>query len=151
MSKKPQVEGWYDQIVRQNTPPRPVLKNCLLAFLAGGLLCGLAQAGNFALVNYANLPEQEASGIVMMVVIILAALLTGLGYYDKLAQRVGAGVAVPISGFANSVVASCMEHRAEGFVLGSGSNSFKLAGSVIMFGIFSAGFMVLVRLIFGLI
>jgi len=149
MSKKPQVASWYKQIIAQKQPPRPLVKNCLLAFVSGGALAALAQAAKYLLLQRTMLSEQNAAGIVMMCVIFMAALLTGLGVYDQLGQIFGAGLAVPITGFANSVVASCMEHRSEGLVLGSGCNSFKLAGAVVVFGIASAGVVTIATLILG--
>lgn len=149
MGKKPQVTGWYDQLIQQKQVKRPLCKNCLLAFVSGGLLCAFAQAAQYLLTHHTSLADQEAGGVVMMCVIMLAALLTGFGVYDKLGQQAGAGLAVPITGFANSVVAACMEHRSEGLVLGSGCNSFKLAGAVVVFGIFSAGGVAIITLILG--
>ena len=149
MRKKPQVVGWYDRIVQQKQPAKPLGKNCLLAFVGGGLLCALAQTGKYLLLQSTRLSADDAGSVVMICVIILAALLTGFGVYDKLGQLLGAGLAVPITGFANSVVAACMEHRSEGLVLGSGCNSFKLAGAVVVFGIASAGLVTLAALILG--
>lgn len=138
MRIKPQPEPWYQMIVQRHTPPRRVWCNCLCAFIGGGLLCSLAQSALFVLMEFGRLTRQEAAPLVLLGVILLTALLTGLGIYDRLGQKAGAGLAVPISGFANSVAASMMEHQSEGLVLGSGCNSFKLAGAVIVFGIVSA-------------
>ncbi|MEG2212498.1 MAG: SpoVA/SpoVAEb family sporulation membrane protein, partial [Clostridiales bacterium] len=133
MSGKPQPPVWYGNIIKKRTPPPPVLRNCVVAFLVGGLLCALAQTAHFLLVHYEAMAEQQASTIVMIFVVALAALFTGLNLYDKGGQWSGAGLAVPISGFANSVAAAMLEHKTEGFVLGSGCNSFKLAGAVVVF------------------
>ena len=149
MSKKPQVIGWYSQIIEEKQVKRPLGINCLRAFVSGGLLCALAQVAKYLLVHHSALAAEEAGAVVMMVVITLAALATGLGLYDKLGQWAGAGLGVPITGFANSVVASCMEHRSEGLVLGSGCNSFKLAGAVVVFGIAGAGIVAIIALILG--
>jgi len=138
MSKKQTVPQWYQDIVDRHTPRKKILRNCVTAFLAGGALCAAAQAGQYMLMIAAAVDKEEASGIVLTAVIFLTALFTGLGIYDKAGQKAGAGLAVPISGFANSVAASMLEHKSEGYVLGSGCNSFKLAGSVVVFGIASA-------------
>ena len=151
MVKKPQPPGWYENIINKRTPARPVLRNCCISFISGGLLCALAQSGHFLLVNYTTIGDKQASSIVMIIVVALAALFTGLNIYDKAGQWAGAGLAVPISGFANSVAAAMLEHKTEGFVLGSGCNSFKLAGAVVVFGIVSAFFFTLIALIFNLI
>jgi stage V sporulation protein AC len=78
-------------------------------------------------------------------------LLTSLGVYDHIAQWAGAGTAVPVTGFANSMASAALEHRTEGYVLGVGSNMFKLAGSVIVFGVFSAFVIALIRTLIAMI
>lgn len=151
MTKKQQPEQWYHNIVKRHTPRKKVGRNCLFAFLSGGLLCALAQAAFFCLTEFAYMAEKKASSIILTVVILLTALFTGLGIYDKAGQKLGAGLAVPISGFANSVAAAMLEHKSEGYILGSGCNSFKLAGAVVVFGLISAFAVVLIKLIMGLI
>ncbi len=148
MSTKPKVKAWYQQIIDQHQPANHLFGNMAKAFFSGGLLCAIAQGGKIALNKYAGLNEQISGSVIMMIVISLAAILTGLGLYDKLGQKLGAGLAVPISGFANSVVAAAMEHHSEGLVLGSGCNSFKLAGAVLSLGISSAAIMGIIELIF---
>ena len=150
MTKKPQPEQWYQVIVDRNSPKKKVLRNCITAFLGGGLLCALAQTTLFILTEYGGIAEKKASSIILVCVIFLTALFTGLGVYDKAAQKLGAGLAVPISGFANSVSAAMLEHKSEGYVLGSGCNSFKLAGAVVVYGLISAFAVVLIAWIFGL-
>ena len=149
MGKKPKPESWYAQLVDKYTPRKKVFRNCLTAFAAGGLLCALAQLAEFCLMNYSQLSQKDAVAVVVIVVVFLTALFTGLGIYDKAGQKVGAGLAVPISGFANSVAAAMLEHKSEGYVLGSGCNSFKLAGSVVVFGIASAFTVVFAAWILG--
>ena len=140
MTSKPQPDQWYATIVDRHTPKKKIVRNCCFAFLGGGLLCAIAQIGLYCLTEFADMTQKDASAIILIAVIFLTALVTGLGVYDKAAQKLGAGLAVPITGFANSVAASMMEHRSEGFVLGSGCNSFKLAGAVVVFGFVSAFF-----------
>ncbi len=147
MSKKPKVKSWYQQIINQYQPAKPLFFNMTKAFISGGLLCAIAQAGKIALIEYVQLDEQLAAAIIMMLVISLAAILTALGIYDKLGQKLGAGLAVPISGFANSVVAAAMEHNSEGLVLGTACNSFKLAGAVLSLGISSAAIVGIIGLV----
>lgn len=81
----------------------------------------------------------------MAVLVLLSVMLTALGVYDHIAQWAGAGTAVPVTGFANSIASAAIEHRSEGFVLGVGGNMFKLAGSVIVFGVFAAFLVALVK------
>ncbi len=151
MTKTPQPKTWYQSVIDNHTPKKKVGRNCLFAFLGGGFLCALAQTGLFCLTTFLDMAEDDASLIVTVAVIALTALFTGFGLYDKLAQKFGAGVAVPISGFANSVAAAMMEHKSEGLVLGSGCNSFKLAGAVVIFGIVSAFVVVVLGWALGLI
>jgi stage V sporulation protein AC len=92
--------------------------------------------------------EQTAGNPTVATMIFFAMLLTGFGVYDKIGQFAGAGSAVPITGFGNSVISAAIEHRTEGFVLGVGGNMFKLAGSVILFGVFSAFVVALIKTLF---
>ncbi len=84
------------------------------------------------------LQKKSASNPTVATLIFIATLITGLGFYDRIAQVAGAGTAVPVTGFANSVASAAIEHRTEGYVLGVGGNMFKLAGSVIVFGTVAA-------------
>lgn len=151
MSKKPKPEPWFQQIMQQHTPKKHVLRNCLVAFFSGGVLCAIAEAAHWLLTQRAGQSDDAASSWVLLGVIALTALITGFGIYDKIAQKLGAGIAVPISGFANSVASAMLEHKYEGLVMGSGCNSFKLAGAVVVFGIASAFVVALLRLLFGLL
>ena len=134
---KPQPDPHYAAMIKKRLPPRPLFRNCLVAFLSGGLLCALAELAHFLLLQ-SGLGDEIASAWVTSGVVLLTAIFTGLGLYDRAGQFCGAGLAVPISGFANSVAAAMLEHRYEGMVLGSGCNSFKLAGAVVVFGTVSA-------------
>ena len=146
MAKKPEINPAYRRIVENNEPSRPVVKNCLKAFVVGGTVCVLGQLLEMMFMA-AGMDMRHSVGAYLVVIIGVSALLTGLGIYDKLAQWAGAGLAVPISGFANSVTSACIEHRTEGYVLGVASNSFKLAGAVIVWGSFAAFIIALVKLL----
>lgn len=110
------------------------LKNCLCAFVCGGTIC---LAGYFvqAGLMYAGAGETGAASWTTVILIVAAQLLTGIGCYDTIGKYGGAGAAVPITGFANSVVAPAMEYKAEGPLLGVGSKIFSLAGPVILYGV----------------
>ena len=149
MEKKPQPEPWFQQILEETVPKKRTLPNWLIAFGSGALLCAAAQLLEILLLAWTDLDSETARSVVLICVIGLVAMLTGIGWYDKLGQELGAGLAVPISGFANSVAGSMLEHRSEGFVLGSGCNSFKLAGAGVVFGIGSAFFVAVIRLLLG--
>jgi len=130
----------YQKLVKDNSPPRPLLKNTLWAFFVGGLISSLGQV----VLNIASKTENtkaEAASVTLAVMILIGAILTGLGIYDEIAEKGGAGAAVPITGFSNTVTSAAMEFRREGFLLGMGAKMFVIAGPVIVFGILS-GFIV---------
>lgn len=137
----------YQAFAKAREPKRPVLANCLRAFLAGGIICLIGQAFQWMYMTFFDFTEVTASNPTVASMIILAMLLTGLGLFDHLAQWAGAGTAVPVTGFANSIASAAIEHRTEGFVLGVGGKMFKLAGSVIVFGVVSAFLVALVKII----
>ena len=135
----------YKNLQEKEEKKRPVLKNCLKAFLTGGLICTIGQAITYFYIYFFNFTEQTAGSPTVATVIFIAAVLTGLGWYKKIGQFAGAGSAVPVTGFGNAVVSAAIEHRTEGLVLGVGGNIFKLAGSVIVFGVFSAFVVALIK------
>ncbi|WP_409291842.1 stage V sporulation protein AC [Peribacillus sp. SCS-37] len=135
----------YQQLQKKNETKRPVLKNCLKAFLVGGIICVIGQAITYFYIYFFNFTEQTAGNPTVATMIFIAMLLTGFGVYDHLGQFAGAGSAVPVTGFGNSVISAAIEHRTEGLVLGVGGNIFKLAGSVIVFGVFSAFVVALIK------
>lgn len=123
----------YGKIVSKMSQPSPKLKDFILAFVFGGLICVIGQLF-FELYSSLNLSEKIVKIAVPVTLIFIAALLTGLKLFDKIAKRAGAGTLVPITGFANSVVSPAIEFKSEGFVLGVGANMFKIAGPVIVYG-----------------
>ena len=139
----------YDMLTKQISPSSSTGKNCTIAFLSGGLICAAGEALRHLYIH-AGLNEKLASTTVTLTVITLAAMLTGLNCYDNIAKHAGAGMFVPISGFANSVVSPAMEFRSEGFVLGVSAKMFTVAGPVIVFGIISSALYGLVIHIFNL-
>ena len=145
---KPKPDAWYAAIIKRHVQGRPCARNFTVAFVSGGLLCACAELAHFFLTRQ-GMSAETASAWVTVSVVFLTALLTGLGVYDRAGQFCGAGLAVPISGFANSVAAAMLEHRYEGLVLGSGCNSFKLAGAVVVFGTVSATACALIAWLLG--
>lgn len=115
------------------SPPSPKLKDFVLAFCIGGLICGFGEL-LFIVYEYSDIPEKTAKMLVPTTIIIIAALLTGIGVFDKIAKHAGAGTLVPITGFANAVAAPAIEFKNEGYILGIGANLFKIAGPVIAYG-----------------
>jgi stage V sporulation protein AC len=129
-------------------PKRPVLQNCLRAFVSGGLICLIGQCLMYMFIHSFHFTKQTAGNPTVAVLILAAVILTSLGVYDRIAQWAGAGSAVPVTGFANSMCSAALEHRAEGIVLGIGGNMFKIAGGVIVFGTVAAFIIGLISLIF---
>ncbi len=143
-----QVERqYYKKIVNKYTPGRPVAKNCLKAFLSGGLVCLLGQVVQSFFVRVFGFSMADAGNPTVATMVLLATLLTGFGLYDKIGQWAGAGTSVPVTGFANAVSSVAIEHKSEGFVLGVGGNAFKLAGSVIVFGVVASFIIALIKTI----
>lgn len=137
----------YTKLEQGITPKPPLLKNCIKAFLVGGTICLIAQFIALFYMTFFNFTERTASNPTVATMIFISMLLTGFGVYKKIGQIGGAGSAVPITGFGNAVVSAAIEHKSEGFVLGVGGNIFKLAGSVIVFGVFSAFIVALIKTI----
>lgn len=130
-TKKAQQE--YDKMVKKASPNSPILGNCLKAFVSGGIICVLGQL----LLNFytgKELSEEEAAMAVSISLIGLSAVLTALGWYEKLGKFCGAGTVVPITGFANSVVSPAIEFKKEGMVMGMAAKMFIVAGPVIVYG-----------------
>lgn len=132
------VQQEYQVLAKQKEPPRPVVKNCLLAFVTGGAICLFGQLLMEMFIHWFGFTDKTAGSPTVAVLIFISVLLTSMGVYDKMAQWAGAGTAVPVTGFANSMCSAAIEHRSEGLVLGTGGNMFKLAGSVIVFGTVAA-------------
>ncbi len=124
----------YSKMVKKQSPPSPILKDCTLAFLVGGFICTLGQILTEIYSTLVGLDEERTKTAVTVTLIFLAALLTALKVFNKIAKFAGAGTLVPITGFANAVVSPAIEFKAEGFVLGVGANMFKIAGPVIVYG-----------------
>ncbi|MFD2671618.1 stage V sporulation protein AC [Marinicrinis sediminis] len=141
----------YQQLAKEKEPKRPVVQNCLRAFLVGGGICLVGQAIQDMFVHIFNYDQEKAGDPTVAVLILIAVILTSLGVYDKIGQWAGAGSAVPVTGFANTMCSSALEYRSEGLVLGVGGNMFKLAGPVIVYGVVAAFFVGLVRMIVKLV
>ncbi|MCB2289831.1 stage V sporulation protein AC [Clostridium sp. CS001] len=132
------VQLQYGELVKEIEPKRPILKNCLRAFLVGGSICTIGQCIYYFFITYFNFNEKTAVSPTIVVLIFISVLLTGLGVYDHIGQWGGSGAGIPITGFANSIASAAIEHRSEGYVLGVAGNMFRLAGAVIVYGVFSA-------------
>ena len=124
----------YLDYVDQKSPNSPILKNCFNAFWVGGLICSIGQI-IFDFCKYKGLDTTSSSTIVSIILIGIAAFLTGLNIFNKIGKFAGAGSLVPITGFANSIVSPAIEYKSEGYVMGVGGKMFTAAGPVLVFGI----------------
>lgn len=137
----------YKQIVNENKPKENRLQNGLIAFIIGGIM---GVIGELLLEVYSyllDIPTKEAGTFMIITLIFIGCLLTCLGFFDKWVKFAQAGLIVPITGFAHAMMSAALEYRKEGMITGLGANMFKLAGSVIIFGVVSAYVFGLIRLL----
>jgi len=127
----------YQEYVDKKSPNSPILKNCFNAFGVGGLICTIGQI-IMQICKTRGLDEATSGTIVSIILITLSAFLTSLNIFNKIGKFAGAGSLVPITGFANSIVAPSIEYKSEGYVMGVGSKMFTIAGPVLVFGICSS-------------
>lgn len=123
----------YTEYIKTKTPDSPLWKDCLKAFLIGGLICCIGQAFQ-SLYLWLGISQDHTAILTSVTLVFLSALLTGLNIYPKIAKHGGAGTLVPITGFSNAVTAPAIEARTEGYVLGVGAKIFTIAGPVILYG-----------------
>ena len=138
----------YQEYVDKKTPNSPILKNCFNAFWVGGLICTIGQI----ILNICKERgfDTQASGTIVSILLIgIAAFLTGLNLFNKIGKFAGAGSLIPITGFANSIVSPAMEYKSEGYVMGVGGKTFTVAGPVLVFGISASIIVGIIYLIFN--
>ncbi|MBO5375119.1 MAG: stage V sporulation protein AC [Clostridia bacterium] len=138
----------YKEYVKRRAKRSSSFKNCVFAFLIGGFICVIGQA-LMELYTRLGATTQNASTLVSISLISVAALLTGLGLFDKIAKLAGAGTLVPITGFSNAVVSPAIDTRSEGYIFGVGAKIFTIAGPVILYGIFTGVIYGIIYYLFG--
>lgn len=131
-------EKRYKEITSKIVPGEDKLKNGIITFLVGGSLGLIAEVIVNILENNFNFQYKDATSFMIVIFIFISCLLTALGKFDNLVSKARAGLIVPITGFAHAMTSSMIDYKKEGFVTGIGSNAFKLAGSVILYGVISA-------------
>ena len=124
----------YNHYVSSRADPSPLWKDILWAFCVGGAICAGGQ-GLSTLYQSLGASRDDAGAWTSITLIFLASLLTGLGVFDNIAKRAGAGTLVPITGFSNAMVSPALEFKSEGFVTGTGAKLFTVAGPVLAYGI----------------
>ena len=123
----------YSEIVNKASPPSPIFKNCLAAFIVGGFICVLGELLG-VLFSEIGAGQQQTKMLVPVTLIFLSAFLTAIKLFDNIGKFAGAGTLVPITGFANAVTSAAIEFKTEGFILGVGAKMFTIAGPVIVYG-----------------
>jgi len=124
----------YAQMVKQASPKSAKAKDFVSAFVVGGFICVIGQLLNELYLSL-QMPADDSKGAVSVTLIFIAAVLTGIGVFDRIAKFAGAGTLVPITGFANAIVSPAIEYKNEGQILGVGAKMFTIAGPVLVYGI----------------
>ena len=124
----------YNDYVKAKAKPSPIVKDCIWAFCVGGLICTIGQLLSNLYQNW-GASKEDAGTLVSVTLVFVASLLTGLGVFDDIAKRAGAGTLVPITGFSNAMVSPALEFKSEGFISGTAVKLFTIAGPVLVFGI----------------
>ncbi len=147
--QKKDVAKAYEKYTEKFTPKPKYFMNSLKAFIVGGSICAVSMWLENKFIS-GGMPEKEAATYVVILLVMTAQLLTGLGWFDTIGKFAGAGVIVPITGFANSMVAPALEYKKEGLVLGVGAKLFSLAGPVLVSGITASVIIGIVYWVLGL-
>jgi stage V sporulation protein AC len=140
----------FQKVADKHYPKKPKLRNAIVAFLSGGMMAIIGQTVLNTILHFTDYDVKEALPFVSISFIIATVILTGFGVYDKLGQIFGAGLFIPISGFANSMASSAIEAKSEGLVYGIGGNLFKLAGTVIVYGVVTTYILGIIRFLLSL-
>ena len=137
MTKENKIKQKFKVITDETKPKPKILSNCVKAFLVGGAICTIGEVIMKILERF-QYSIEETSALTSIIMVFIGALLTGVGIYDKITSFAGAGTVVPITGFANAVVAPAIEFKKEGFVFGVAAKMFTIAGPVLVYGIGSS-------------
>ena len=148
MTNPLETKQTYQDYVDQKSPNSPILKNCFWAFIIGGIICSIGQI-ILNICKERGFDTQTSGTIVSILLIGIAAFLTGLNLFNRIGKFAGAGSLIPITGFANSIVSPAMEYKSEGYVMGVGGKMFTVAGPVLVFGISASILVGIIYLIFN--
>ncbi|GAF66719.1 hypothetical protein BTS2_3622 [Bacillus sp. TS-2] len=151
MDEKNNKVTQYHKNIELFQPKRSFTKNGLIAFFIGGIICTLGQALSNLYLTIFLINETEAFSLMLSTIILITALLTGMGIFDRFGQFAGAGSLVPVTGFTNAMSSAALEYRSEGLVFGVGAHMFKLTGAVIAIGVFASYIVSLIRLLIAFI
>lgn len=137
----------YNEFIKKHIPKEDRFKNALISFFCGGLLGALSELLLECYQLWFNLPRKESGVLVILTLIVLASILTALGIFDVAVSKLKSALIIPITGFAHSMTSAALEYRTEGLILGIGANIFKLAGTVILYGVVSVYIFGIIRLL----
>lgn len=137
----------YNEIVLKNTPKENYIKNALIAFVVGGMIGSFSELLLRCYAMWFDMPRKEAGVLVILTLIVVSSILTALGVFDVLVTKVKSALIIPITGFAHSMTSAALEYKNEGLILGIGANVFKLAGTVILYGVVSVYIFGLIRIL----
>ena len=140
----------YKKYADARAPQSPVVKDCIHAFLVGGLICCLGQGLTDVYTRLCGMPKEDAGTLTAATLVLIAAVLTGLGIFDRIAKFAGAGTLVPITGFANAVVSPAIDSHSEGLILGVGAKIFTVAGPVLLYGTLAGSIYGVIYFLFSL-
>ena len=140
----------YARYADAHAPSSPILKNCIWAFCVGGTICAVGQGLLLLFERILGMEQKDAGTLCSVCLIFVAALLSGLGLFEKIAKHAGGGPLVPITGFANSVVSPAIDSKAEGLILGVGAKIFTVAGPVLLYGTLAGALWGIVYWVIGL-
>lgn len=139
----------YEEIVKKETPKENVLKNAIMTFIVGGILGSLSELLLVCYTTWFDLPRKESGVLVILTLIFISSILTAFGIFDVLVSKLKSALIIPITGFAHSITSAALDYKHEGLVLGIGANIFKLAGTVILYGVVSVYIFGLIRIALG--
>lgn len=138
----------YQELVKNTTPKPKKMTHSILAFLSGGILAAICEILRSLLINYYHLKNNDAVSIVIFILIVFACFMTAFFDFDKWVIKFKAGLIIPITGFAHSIQSSALDYKKDGLITGLGANFFKLAGSVILYGIVSSFGFAIIKVVF---
>lgn len=144
-------DNQYEEIVKSETPKEDVFKNAIMTFFVGGILGSLSELLLVCYSSWLNLPRKESGVLVILTLIFFSSILTALGVFDVIVAKFKSALIIPITGFAHSITSAALDYKHEGLVLGIGANIFKLAGTVILYGVVSVYVFGLVRILLGVL
>lgn len=137
----------YLKVVEECTTKDKKLINYVNSFTVGGLVGFLGEGIKMICTNYYHLPVNEAISYVLVILIFISCLCTGLGFFDDIVSKFRCGIVIPITGFAHSIMSSALDYKSDGLITGVGANFFRLAGSVLLYGIVSGFICAVIKVI----